>query len=52
MQDDGKSASRFGTKPSGGLCAVLPYDITGNISGTLKQLRRQVFLRHFRTAEW
>ena len=24
MQDDGKYASRFSAKPSGGLCAVLP----------------------------
>ena len=25
VQDDGKYASRFSTKPSGGFCAVLPY---------------------------
>lgn len=24
MKDDGKSASRFGAKPTDGLCAVLP----------------------------
>ena len=38
MQDDGKYASRFSTKPSGGFCAVLPIDSTvwGNGYNTLK----------------
>ena len=34
MQDDGKSASRFSTKPSGGFCAVLPLSYL--VDGYLK----------------
>ena len=40
MQDDGKYASRFSIKPSGGLCAVLPQYHGDNMNEKLKLIRQ------------